>query len=60
MDGNAIAVGLASGPGPDWLKDVVPKVGQRLKVHDALRALYLECQVSRIYNNFKDYKYVFQ
>ncbi|SMN12479.1 hypothetical protein SPBRAN_1134 [uncultured Candidatus Thioglobus sp.] len=40
MDGSAIALGLASTPGPDWLKDVVPKVGQRLKVHNALRALY--------------------
>ena len=32
MDGSAISAGLGSGPGPDWLKDVVPKVGWRLKV----------------------------
>ena len=47
MDGSAIALGLASTPGPSWLKDVVPKVGQRLKVHNALRALYSVCQVSK-------------
>lgn len=46
MDGDAVAVGLASSPGPDWLKDLVPKVGVRLKIHNALRSLYLQCQVS--------------
>lgn len=33
MDGEAIAVG------PDCLKDVVPKVGLRLKVYNALKSL---------------------
>lgn len=30
MDGNAIAMGLASAPGPDWLNDI-PTLGTRLK-----------------------------
>ena len=46
MDGNAIAIGLSTSPGPDWLKDVVTKVGLRLKVHNALRTLYNATQVS--------------
>lgn len=46
MDGDAVAVGLLSSPSPNWLKDLVPKVGLRLKVHRALRSLYFQCQVS--------------
>ncbi len=46
LDGKAIAVGLASSPGPDWLKDVVPTLGLRLKVHNAVRTMYSEWQVS--------------
>ncbi len=45
MDGAAIAYGLASCPGPNWLQDVIPKVGLRLKVHHALVKLCTECQV---------------
>lgn len=45
MDGSAISIGFASSPGPDWLKDTVPKSGLRLKVYSALRALNLEYQV---------------
>ena len=41
------SVGLSTSPGPDWLKDVVSKVGLRLKVHNALRTLYNESQVSK-------------
>ena len=44
LDGS---VGLSTSPGPDWLKDVVSKVGLRLKVHNALRTLYNESQVSK-------------
>ena len=40
LDGNAIAVGLAYSPGPDWLKDIVSTLGVRLKVHITLRTLY--------------------
>ena len=46
LDGNAIAMGLASTPGPDWLKDIVPTLGVRLKVHNALRTLYNANMVS--------------
>lgn len=46
MKDDAVAVGLSSSPGPDWLKDLVPKVGLRLKVHKALRSLYLQCQMT--------------
>ena len=48
MDGSAVALGLAATPGPDWLKDIVSKIGQRLKVHNALRTLCSESQVSTI------------
>lgn len=41
MDGKAIAIGMSTSPGPDWLKEIVKKVGIRLKVHRELRALLL-------------------
>ena len=41
LDGKAIAIGISTSPGPDWLKDVVRKVGLRLKVHKELRQLLL-------------------
>ena len=47
LDGDAVAVCLPSSPGPDWLKDVV-KVGLRLKVHNALRTLYIQCQPTQV------------
>ena len=42
LDGSAISMGLASSPGPDWIKEIVPLLGVRLKVHNALRALFNE------------------
>ena len=45
MDGNAIVFGLGSSPGPGWLKDVIPTLGQRLKVHNDLKVL-VNSQVS--------------
>lgn len=42
LDGSAISMGLASSPGPDWIKEIVPLLGVRLKVHNALRALFKE------------------
>lgn len=48
LDGNAVALGLATSPGPDWLKDVVASLGLRLKVHQALRALCTDCQVEHV------------
>lgn len=38
MDGDAICAALASTPGPDSLRDVVPKLGYRLKVYRALKS----------------------
>ena len=39
MDGEAITVALGSCSGPDCLKEVIPKVGTRLKVYSALKTL---------------------
>lgn len=39
MDGDAVAVGLASSSGLEWLKDLVSKTGLKLKVHGALKLL---------------------
>ena len=38
MDGEAISVAFAACPGPDCLRDVLPKLGQRLKVYKELKA----------------------
>lgn len=35
MDGEAVTAALASNPGPDCLKGVLPKLGPRLKVYKA-------------------------
>lgn len=40
MDGKAIAFGLATAPGPDWLKELILSLGVRLKVHNSLFAVY--------------------
>ena len=45
MDGEAITAAFASCPGADSLKDVFPKLGQRLKVYTALKTLNEELQV---------------
>ena len=39
MDGEAICAALASSPGPDALRDLIPKVGVRLKVYRAIRSV---------------------
>lgn len=36
MDGDAIMDALASCSGPDCLKEVLPKYGQRIKVYKAI------------------------
>ena len=36
MDGLAIAAAFATTPGPDCLKDVLPKLGQRLRIFQNL------------------------
>ena len=38
MDGEAICSALASTPGPDSLRDVVPKLGLRLKVYRVIKS----------------------
>ena len=45
MDGEAVSAAFGSTPGPDCLKDVVSKVGSRLRVYKALRSLYEKYQV---------------
>ena len=40
MDGEAIAAAFGSCPGPDSFKTVLPKLGQRLKVYNALKATF--------------------
>ena len=37
MDGEATAAAFATCVGPDCLKDVIPKLGSRLKVYNALK-----------------------
>lgn len=37
MDGEATAAAFATCAGPDCLKDVIPKLGSRLKVYNALK-----------------------
>lgn len=37
MDGEAIYQALGTSTGPDCLKDVLPKFGERLKVYNALK-----------------------
>ena len=45
MDGDAIVLGLASCPGPDWLKEIIPKAGQRFKVHRLLSSLCTDTEL---------------
>ena len=37
MDGEAIATAFTITPGPDCIRDVVPKVGVRMKVYQAIK-----------------------
>lgn len=37
MDGEAVAAAFATSPGADCLKEIVPRLGVRLKVYNALR-----------------------
>lgn len=53
MDGEAIATAFAITPGPDCIRDVVPKVGVRMKVYQAIKRT-LEVRYS--YIKFKHYK----
>ena len=55
MDGESLVTLIRSKPGPDCLKDVVQKVGPRMKLYkaiqtlysnDTVRALILKCQLN--------------
>ena len=48
MDGEAISAAFASCPGPDSFKAVLPKLGQRLKVYNALKVFIEEVQVRKV------------
>lgn len=39
-------MGLATCPGPDWLKEAIPSLGLRLKVYNELRTVCNECDVT--------------
>ena len=49
LDGPAIAVGLGSTLGTDRLRDVIPQLGMRLKVHHSLRTLCTDWQVCLVF-----------
>ena len=40
MDGESLVTLVSSKPGPDSLKDLVLKVGPRMKLYKAIQALY--------------------
>ena len=40
MDGEALSTLIGIIPGPDCLKDLVPKIGMRLKVYQNIKAIY--------------------
>lgn len=40
MDGEALSTLIGIIPGPDCLKDLIPKVGVRLKVYQCIKAIY--------------------
>ena len=46
MDGESLETLLGTTQGPDCLKELIPKVGIRLKVYQRIRtAMYNRCQV---------------
>ena len=54
MDGEAIATAFATLPGPNCLRDVLPKLGVRLKVYSAIKQ-QLQCEVSGILRLWESY-----
>ena len=38
VDGEAIASAFSTQSGPDCLKDIIPKFGQRIKVYKAIKS----------------------
>ena len=50
MDGEAVEVAVAATPGPDCLKDIIPKVGLRLKVYNRIKTL-IQNEVIEVWND---------
>ena len=50
MDGEAIQEAFASCSGPDCLKAVLPKYGQRLKVYNCVKAALGEAYQQKVRN----------
>ena len=48
MDGEATVAAFATCPGPDCIKEVVPKYGYRVKVYNAIRAALNENYQQRV------------
>ena len=42
MDGEALLAAFGTHPGPDCLRDVLPKFGQRIKVYNCLKGALRE------------------
>ena len=42
MDGESLVTLIGIMPGPDCLKDLIPKIGGRLKVYRSIKACYDE------------------
>ena len=52
MDGESLAALIATKPGPDSLKDLVQKVGLRMKLYKAIKALYDEEAVFKVIQTY--------
>lgn len=53
MDGEAIVNAFGICSGPDCLKDIVPKYGQRIKVYNAIRGTLGEAFCQKVSSSFK-------
>ena len=49
MDRAAIKCGFGTSPGPQWLQEIVPVLGQRLKVHNELRTPCMKDQEFKVW-----------
>ena len=49
MDGDALMTLVGTSAGPDCLKELIPKVGARVKVYKHIKACYNEDMVSKIW-----------
>lgn len=50
MDGEAICQALGAVSGPDALKDILPRFGERLKVYNAIKAFLNEDLSQKVQN----------